>query len=186
MRASSLVLHALPLTLLLGACGSSDPKAQGLLALQAGEYERAATKLEVALSTRGEESVDYKEVAMGYCSALAHLDALKAKSVFEQLTDRCALNQADYSRFVGQLFKAGQFAPAVELMDQALQRYPEDPSLEKQDITPIDDVLAPPDDAPTRSFLIALKERALAKARRGQDSEQLQQLQSLGYLGGGD
>ena len=174
------------LTLLLAACGSSDPKAEGLLALQSGEYEQAVAKLETALASTGPASPDFKEVAMGHCSALAYLDGEKARTAFEELASQCALSQADYSGFISHLVKARRFVPAVELLDQALKEFPEDPLLEEEAIRPIDDVLAPPDDAPTREFLVTLKEKALAKANQEPESEEARRLQSMGYLGGGD
>jgi hypothetical protein len=151
-------LPLLALVFLAGSCGSADPKTEGLSALQASDYGKAAVHLETALASLDPGSPDYMEVARGRCKALAHTDSQKAKAEFEKLASARELRVADYSEIVGHLLSAKQFMPAVEIMDGGLKKFPDDPKM------------------------ILIKEKVIAQSKQAADPAAMQALAGLGYL----
>jgi hypothetical protein len=157
------LLPTLPLLALVfsaGSCGSADPKAEGMSALQASDYGKAAVHLETALASLDPGSPDYMEVAMGRCKALAHTDSQKAKAEFEKLATSQDMRVADYSEIVSHLLSAKQFMPAIEIMDGGLKKFPGDPKM------------------------ILIKEKVVAQSKQAADPAAMQTLKGLGYLGG--
>ena len=119
----------LALSLTLVSCGSSDPKKEGLEAIQSGKWDEAVASLDKAIAGLPAEAPDYMEIAMGRCTALAHVDAPRAKAEFETLIQSGKTQMADFSTIVSHLMAANEYVPAIELMDKGLKQFPEQPEM---------------------------------------------------------
>jgi hypothetical protein len=146
------------LALSLASCGSSDPKKEGLEAIQAGKWPEAVASLDKAMKDLPADSPDYMEVAMGHCTALAHVDAPKAKAEFETLITSNKAQIADFSTIVSHLLASKQFMPAIDLMDKGLKHFPEDPKM------------------------LAIKDKVVEASKQANDPEAQAALKGLGYL----
>ncbi len=156
---SSLFPCLLALSLTLFSCGSSDPKKEGLEAIQTGKWDEAVASLDKAFAGLPAEAPDYMEIAMGRCTALAHVDAPRAKAEFESLIKSGKTQVADFSTIVGHLIAANEYVPAIELMDKGLKQYPEDPKM------------------------VNLRDTVVSKSKASGSPEAQNALKGLGYAG---
>ncbi len=155
-RALRTLLTVLPLV--LTACGSGDPKKEGLDALQDSRWSDAVASLDKAIVDLDPSSPDYMEVAMGRCKALAHVDAKKAQTEFETLVAAGKVKVADFSEVVSHLLSAKQYVPAIELMDKGIKQFPEDPKM------------------------IQIRDTVVAQSKQANDPAANAALTGLGYL----
>jgi len=165
MRTLAALATALPL--LLAACGgSSDPGAladSGQKALGSGDYSAALADFEKAVDAMGGDTShqDYVRARLGAVEALTQIDASRAKSEFLELADAHSdrVNDRDFNRIGGRLGSAGNVNEGTELVQAGLKRYPESEHLKK------------------------LVQRLGDMAQQSGDSEALEALKGLGYVG---
>jgi len=162
IRARAIGGLLLALSLGSSSCNEADPRSGGLEALQAGEHERAAKLLGEALADIDPGAPEYVEVAMGRCSALAHVDADACLVQFEQLENGGSPKPADYAAITGELTRARKHAAAIALVDRGIARFPDD-----QD-------------------LIALRTEVQQAQSKPEKTSEQAAMDGFGYTGGGD
>lgn len=164
MRTSTALL--LSLALLLPACGGSDPAElthSGNAALGSGDFEGALADFEGALAAIGSDTShpEYVRAKLGAIEAETKLDPAKAKVDFLKLADALPerVNDRDFNRIGGRLGDAGHIGEAIALAEAGKERYPDSAHLD------------------------TLIERLGDQAKAGGDSEALEALRGLGYVG---
>ena len=161
-----LTLLALPF-LLLASCGGSNPKAltdEGSSALGSGQYEVAAKKFEGALAAMGSDSSspDWLRAKIGLCQAHARTDGGKAKDEFLELAKAHPDKVTDkhFSLMGRELDEARHSADAIAVLTAGMTAHP------------------------TSAELQGLRTALGKKAEQSGDSETLESLKGLGYVGG--
>lgn len=127
-----LPLSALCLTLVLAACGSSDPKVladEGHKALGAGDAALALEKFDAALKRIEPASPDFVRVQIGRFQALARREPAKAKTEFLafQAAHSDKVRDSDFRVVVDELARKGSISEATDLVEAAKKLYPESP-----------------------------------------------------------
>lgn len=127
-----LTLPALCLTLVLVACGSSDPKVladEGHKALGAGDSALALEKFDAALKRIEPANPDFVRVQMGRFQALARRDPAKTKAEFLafQAAHADKVRDGEFRVVVDELVRKGSLSEATELVDAAKKLFPESP-----------------------------------------------------------
>lgn len=163
----------LPPILLLGllagalpACGgSTDPSAlaeRGLRELNEGDAASAATDLRRALETLPPEDEDHLKAQVGLALALATIDPEEGRDRFVAFAEaNPARVEPKLYRTVGEgMFKAGALTEGMDVVSHGVERHPEDAELK-----------------------LAF-ERLQQRASKEASPEELEELRSLGYLGG--
>lgn len=159
---------ALSALLSLAACGGgADPGAmntEGFKKLDSQDHAGALESFEASLAAIGNdtEHADYKRARMGAIEAQAYIDGEKAAKDFLAYAKAApgAVMSKDFARIGGILTSAKAFKPAISVVHQGIETYPETPELDA---------------------LIKSIEVAAAKAG---DTSATDELGSLGYLGG--
>lgn len=156
----------LSLALLLPACGGSDPAAlthSGNTALGSGDFDAALADFQSALDAIGSDTShpEYVRAKLGAIEAWTKLDPAKARDEFLKLADAMPdrVNDRDFNRIGGRLGDAGNINEATELAQAGKERYPDSAHLD------------------------TLIKRLGDQAQAGGDSEALEALRGLGYVG---
>lgn len=155
------------LALLLGACGQpanpTELTNSGFEALRSGNQAAAEKDFERALEAVGHDVVQpiWLRAKMGLIEARTHTDPARAKAEFLELakTQPSKVTDEDFSVIGRQLAEAGKLAEAVEVVTAGTQMFPESPHL--------------------GGLIDKLGDMAQASG----DSEELDALKGLGYVG---
>jgi tetratricopeptide (TPR) repeat protein len=153
---------------LLSACGgSSDPRAladAGSKALNSGKYEEAAESFEKALGALGGDTANplWMQAKLGSIKARTRFDATRAKNEFLELAKASPskVTDSDYNLIASKLGDAGKIDEAIEILEVGKKAYPESPHLD------------------------ALGNELVKKASESGESDAIDKLRSLGYVGG--
>lgn len=150
---------------LLAGCGSSDPAVltdEGWTAYNSGDRAVAADKFEDALKAIGEDKShpSYVRARMGLIQSIAGSNAKRAREDFLALAAERPndIDDADFSKMANELYE-GDPAEAIALAQRGQELYPESPHLAK--------------------LVQDLGDKAAAEG----DSDALQSLKGLGYVG---
>jgi hypothetical protein len=159
MRAQILLL-----TLLIGSCGSSDPKAltdSGSAALNSGDAAKAVSEFDSALQHMDVAHPDYLRASVGRCQALARIDPKRAKDDFLTLAraQPTRVRDADFAAVGTELIRRGAIEPAIEIAETGMKMFPESPVMKH------------------------LRDTFGDAAKLTKDPEALKRLKGLGYAG---
>ncbi|MFT5052370.1 MAG: tetraacyldisaccharide-1-P 4'-kinase [Chlamydiales bacterium] len=161
MRTPIALILALSAT--LTACGGADPKAAAYEAFQSGDYAAAVTSFNEAMTGVDTTSPEYLGLAVARCEALAHTNANDAKDSMIALADAQGgkVTAKDYNLVAQAMVGAREFAPAILLLDDGIQkRFKDDPKL------------------------LALVDKINTEAEKSGDEDTIDALKGLGYVGG--
>ncbi len=157
----------LPLLLLAAvACGKSDPKTltdEGAKALNSGDATKAVAAFDEALASMGPEHADFLRASVGRCEALARTDPPRAKTDFLALAkaQEARVREQDFAAVANELVRRGAVAPAAEIAEAGLKRFPDSKAM------------------------LALRDTVGDAAKKSSDPEALKKLKGLGYAGDG-
>ncbi len=146
-----------------GDADAHELTARGLRQLGNSEFGRAADQLGRAVAGLEVGDPDYGRARMGLVEALAHIDPALARDEFLDAAESGhALQSRDYLTVASTLHKQHGSAAAVQVLDAALARFPQDAGdLERQ------------------------KEVILEEAASSATPAEIERLRSLGYIGPG-
>ncbi len=164
MRAPTLVLA---LTLALSACGgATDPASlndAGAKALNSGDYLDAFTQYDAAVTALGADTgnAQYNRAMWGFIEAGAHVDAGRAEDVFLDYAkaNSAVMSAKDYIKVATWLADADNFTEATHVGKAGLEAYTESPALD------------------------AVMNTIQAAAAKAGDTEAVNEMESLGYIG---
>lgn len=154
---------ALILALSLAACDSGNPKEAAFEALNSGDYAGAVARFDRAMEGAEAGSSEHVELAIGRCEALAHTDGAAARDAMIALAGAHAgkVTARDYGLVASRMVDAGNFDPAIDLVDDGIQkRFQGDPKL------------------------VELMDGIVKKATRSGDDAAMDKLEGLGYTSG--
>lgn len=141
----------------LAACGGGDPAQAGHDAYGSGDYAAAASSFREALAgAEGDQRID---LSLELCKSLAHTDPAACVAEMAKLDAATDLRVSDYNVVVAELNSAREYMPAVDVLKMAKAAYPEDEKL------------------------VALIQKVGDAAASAGDSDALQALSGLGYVG---
>ena len=156
-----------PLALTFTACGGSSDPAEltrsGHKALGTQDFAGAHESFEAALSAMGEDTSNplYLEAKLGSIEARATTYAEQAKDELIALSAALPgqVTDKDFNRIANRMGDAGKYAEAIALLDVADDAYPDSEHLKK------------------------LGARLAEDASKGGDSDALEMLKGMGYVG---
>ncbi len=156
---------ALSLPLIFTACtDESDPKEGGYEAMQNGDHATAASAFKAALEGTDASAPDYTELRLARCEALAFVNGDESEAEFKSLCEeQSELDSKQYALIGRSLLEAEATANAARVVDMGLTAHPDDAKLTAL----MDKVMV-----------------AAAEAADGEDSDAMDALKGMGYLGG--
>jgi len=146
----------------LNGCGKPDPGEltdAGHSALGSGDYRAAYDKFDAALKAFEPSDPRALEAELGRCRAQAHLEPEAAKARFLELSATTRLQEMDYNQIVSELKSAGERKAAIEVLAAGITKFPE------------------------TTNLVALRDKIGAEAEAAGDTDALDDLKGLGYVG---
>jgi hypothetical protein len=138
MRQHLLAPSALALSLVLvplvGCGGGGDPAQltqEGYAALASSDYAKAADKLGGALEGMQPGDPKHLQAKVGLCRALAHVDAARCTSEFQELVRAHSdqVQMGDVEVVVKELSDAKEFQEATRILETAKTTFPESPKI---------------------------------------------------------
>lgn len=119
----------LVLPLFLTSCGESDPKLltdQATEAFQSGRFGEGLGGFESALKHMDVKHAQYMRASLGRFSALAHVDATKAKDEFLKFAaaEKARLVPEDVHVVVSELVNTHQYSLAADVLDGLKNYFP--------------------------------------------------------------
>ncbi|MDP6763887.1 MAG: hypothetical protein QF903_07905 [Planctomycetota bacterium] len=155
-------LFALCLSLILAAGCSADPGQRtdaGHKALNSGDFALAYEQFSAAVGAFAADDPRLLEARLGQCRAQAHIDPPGAKDAFLALASGSSLEYRDFNLITTDFKAAGAYTEAIEVLGAGMQAFPEN------------------------TALIALRDHMGKAAEASGDSDSLDALKGLGYVG---